>query len=258
MNVSPTSSPNPIIVYPIRKGGSPWNNNELRHSLRSVAKYWKSPDGNPPKVFVLTVENLPWLSDQVTVVKVDRYTDCILTAMELARTESPTGDYVWMNDDIFFLKDTTPKDLLPCRYLREMKPYQGEVSNNGWRRKLYAVRDTLADYGWSTMNYSTHLPYLFNADRMEMTIGLFGLTYKNPLELAYFNMWAFELGGGQKTPDRLLRHSDKWIPGDLENKRFLNVNNRGLSHFLKGVIKGYFPNKCIYERTDKTLERITP
>ena len=238
----------PIIVYPIKKNGSKWENTEFRLSLRSLAN-WATP-GFEHTVYVLSVEDLPWLNPaHATQLQIRGYVEAVKKAIALAKEHSPTGVYVWMNDDIMFLKPSTPADLVPVRHMGSMTPNKGETDiNNGWRRKLIGVRDLLAEYGWPTMNFSTHTPYLFNAERMEQTIALFGLEYKTALETAYYNMWS-HLYPCFRGKDRLTWHTPRTLPPCIDHKRFLNISDGGLkSDEIKGFVQGLFPRACRYEK----------
>lgn len=242
----------PIVVYPIKaKNGSKWGDKELLFSLRSVCKYLRLPSGEVPKVFILTVAELPFLNrDQVTVLPVSGYADAVRVAIKLAKEHSPTGDYIWMNDDICFLKPTTPQKLYPPLRMGKMRPGKGEkrVDTGGWRWKLIQIRDRLGEMGVSPIfNFSTHSPYLFNAEKMEIVAGLFGLVYKTPLETAYFNFWGHELGS-IRSHDRLVKHlPPKDFDMDLSGKRFLNYADGGLNSMLKGFLHGAFPNPSRFE-----------
>jgi len=236
----------PILVYPIKKGGSGWNNNELRLSLRSVEEHWWQ--FGRLQIFVLSEEKLPWLDvSRVKVIKIGGYCDAILKAIELAKKHSPTGDYVWMNDDICFLKPTSPADLLPMRHQgRLSKPFEEFLPGNGWRKKVHKIRDFLAEREMSNFNFCTHLPYLFHAEWMERTIGMFGLEYKFPLETAYGNLWLEEIEA-QRCRDKISYHDPHPIPNHIGHKRFLNYADRGLDDALQGWLFGLFPNASKYE-----------
>lgn len=247
--------PEPVIIYPLKaKGGSRWDNNELRYSLRSVDKHFRLVSGERAKVFILTTANLPWLDkDVATVVKVRGYADAIKEAWSLAREHSPTGDYVWMNDDICYVKDTTPADLFPMIHIGKMKPLKGETRAqvNGWRMKVCETRDRLYELGFDVpINFCTHSPYLFNADMMEAVAAVFGLKYKSPLETAYFNFYR-DIIPNTRSKNRMMKHNpwESWkdMPHGIKDKRFLNYADRGLNNLLKGFLHGMFPNPSIYE-----------
>jgi hypothetical protein len=243
----------PIVIYPLKEKASKWKNNEIRFSLRSLDKYFRMNDGSRPKVFLLTVAEIKFLNSNVIRIPCKGYIGAMKMAWKLAREHSPTGDYVWMNDDIAFMQNTTPADLIPAIHTGSMTPYRGETPSptvGGWRLKLCALRDRLADMGLTPYNFSTHSPYLFNADLMEITAGLFGLKFKLPLETAYFNYWADRIPS-RRSDNRFVRHTmQETLPLDCRDKRFLNYADGGLNPLLKGFIHGLFPNPGFYEYAD--------
>jgi hypothetical protein len=245
-------NPEPIVVYPIReKGGSRWANNELRYSLRSLDRFFRLNSGARPRVFILSTATLPFLEGNLTVLPIQSYTEAVRKAGELAREHSPTGDYVWMNDDVAFLAEATPADLLPALYTgpADTQSVEAETPRTGWREKLLRIRDRLVEMGLTPLNFSTHTPYLFNADLMDIVCGVFGLMYKTPLETAYFNYWSDRIPSRRCAGERLVRYNmAEPLPLDLRGKKYLTYADAGLDDTLKGFLHGLFPTPSFYER----------
>ena len=154
---------------------------------------------------------------------------------------------MWMNDDIFFLDSMSPDGLVPVRCQGRLgEAYSGIDGKNSWRAKLQLVRDTLHDCGLPTNNFSTHLPYLFNAERMEMTIARFGLSYKLALETAYYNLW-HEIYPITTDERKICFYTKKDPPGQIDGLQFLNISEAGMTPGLRYWITGLFPHKCEYE-----------
>lgn len=242
----------PIIIYPVKHGGSKWGNMELRLSLRSLDAHFRLEDGARPKVFVLTTAPLVFLNrSHLAVVECKGYREAVEAAWALAREHSPTGDYLWMNDDILFLKPTRPSDLATAIHCGRMKLPEGAEKDVGaWRRKLHRLRDRLAEMGIHPYNFSTHSPYLFNADMMEMVAGIFGLPYKQPLETAYYNYW-YDRVPSRRSDCRVVRHTSKPTAPSLEGKRYLNYADGALNDMFKGFLQGLFPHPSYYELPGK-------
>jgi len=103
--------------------------------------------------------------------------------------------------------------------------------------------------GIEPLDFSTHDPYLFNADRMEIVAGLFGLQYKTPLETAYYNFWREQIPHRRAKGDRIVRHrKGRGIPLTLNGERFLNYSEQGCDATMKGYLSGMFPYKSRYEK----------
>lgn len=236
----------PIICYPLSITGSKWQCNELRYSLRSLQEHWYQE--GKVKVYILTdCDKAPeWLKN-CNLIHAKGYCEAVKAATRLAREESPTGHYVWMNDDIFFLKPTCPNDLIPVRLQAKScgKPYQKYLPDNSWTGKLHMMRDKLSDFEMSDGNFCSHLPYLFHWRKMEMTWARFGLQYKLPLETAYYNMWEYP---SVSKRDKVCFFKKKHPPTHIDGLRFLNIAEAGMTSELRAWITGLFPHRSKYER----------
>ena len=237
-----------IVIYPLGRG-SKWRNDELRHSLRSIHTYLEKPD----KIYILTSHPPRWLRENETLKVVDApgYKDTVMKAVELAKG----GEYLWMNDDIFLMQPMTFEDFrIPRRYENPMEPFNGRTSDNGWWTGLWKFRDMLATMGVDPIySFSTHTPYLFDAEKMEMTIAIFGVIGKAALETAYYNLWAEET---QVMTDKLTFFKDRAMPYDVRDMKILNVNDRGFSSDrIRGYIRGMFPNPSPWEKLWQSAAR---
>tara|TARA_R100001510_G_scaffold57738_1_gene67309 strand:- start:14987 stop:15757 length:771 start_codon:yes stop_codon:yes gene_type:complete len=237
----------PIVIYPLGNG-SKWGNDEIKHSLRSIHQYWNGRKD----VFLLCSEFPKFLNqdcENLHIINAPGYAECIEMAIELAKKHSPTGDFLWMNDDIFLLNPCGPKDFeVARRYEKRMEPGKVRKTGNNWWKKLDRVRDQCDEMGISPIyNFSTHTPYLYNADKLEMVIAAFGLLYKTPLETAYYNFWAHEIPS-MVMRDKLTFYQDKAMPYDIRKLLILNVSDNGLSGRIRGYIRGLFPRPSPYER----------
>jgi hypothetical protein len=211
----------------------------LTFSVRSVLQHWKGGgelvilSQSPPKVFN---EEIGW---------------------EKCRTYQQAQDFaaslsgkriLWMNDDIFLLRDTDASDLLPPRQMGDLTKADPDARSwrGYWRRLLIHVGDELQAMGHSALNFSTHTPYLFEADKLKETLALFERRYKMPVETAYFNI--HHKGESQICRDKLEMKRPMGIPAHLGHLRFLNVANGGLTPHGKAWIQGLFPIKSRFEK----------
>ena len=217
---------------------------ELRHSLRSLASHWQERS----RVVLLSETRPAWLSVEVEHVRAPRYEDCLKAALGLGAER-----LVWMNDDIFMLQDTTSADLLPARYVGELSGGRLSASawtttENVWRHRLAAVARALAAEGRPTRNFSTHAPYLYEVDKLRITLERFPPEHKLPVETAYFNMHALPVAPGSLV---LLLSGAACPPEDLHSYPFLSVSNGHLPTLhqpLRDCVARLFPQKCRYER----------
>lgn len=247
-----------IIAYPVKKGGSKWNNNELRLSLRSIEKHWK---GEFDEIIVLGDDIPEWVNrESVTVVKSVGYMDAWNDAMRIA---GPGGRILWMNDDILFCKDTSWEDLTSpqrriCAGQVGLKTANLWIkSANGWRKKMGLVMKTLIESGHTSYNFASHTPYVFEVDKLIPIFKKFGkLGYKLSVECAYYNTYLAEIGGTVRIQDKFRTSSPKPIPLDMRPFRFFNLCDQGLTPDVRSYLFGRFPLPCGYEAVPPMVDPV--
>jgi hypothetical protein len=238
-----------VIAYPLKKGGSNWNNGELRASLRSVEMHWK---GGYDMVSVYGSGVPAWVNrNTVNVVEAPSYMDAWRQAMSDA---GDGGRIIWMNDDISFVKDTCWEDLLnPVRRIcpnqvGKRTAMKWAESSNGWRRRMGIVMQMLIERGHTTFNFASHTPYAFEVDKLRHIFDVYGkLGYKLSVECAYYNTYLKEFGGTVRIRDKYRTTNVRPIPDDLRHIRFINLCDGGLGPEMKGYMQGRFPNPSKFE-----------
>lgn len=240
-----------IICYPLKtEGGSKWEDNELRHSLRSIEMYFK---GEYDEVVILSERMPDWINrEEVTFIMAPKYVPALKAAVKRA---GKGGDILWMNDDIMALDDFTWESLVnPMHYMGAMKKKKAEKMSqhpdNGWKRRLGEIMLDLFERNYTTYKFSTHTPYWYQADKLEKMLERYGeLGYKVAIENAYFNTYFEELGGGKNFKDKFRAAKDnKRIPlNQQERFKFLNLTDHGLGPWMKGFVRGRFPHKSRFE-----------
>lgn len=231
------------IIYPLKK--SAWDK-EILFSLRSIDMYFKSPcqihicgDYLPEWITGVEYHAFNRSADKTTEQNI---------AIILEWACQQFHEFIWMNDDIYFLKDSDVNDLLPHPTLGNLS--QVNIRKTGrWAKLLWDTFDLLSEAGFSPIwNFSTHTPSLYNSKQMLACAEQFPLfTGELLFEIVYYNIFR------HKTPPKLQNKAGfyrKKLPVDLENQnyRFLNHDDRGLSADLKQAIVNKFNVKSIYER----------
>lgn len=153
------------IVYVIGRG-SQWGNNELRYSLRSIAKYGQNID----RVIVAGYPPL-WLSDRVERLNVDDISrvkhvnilNCIYQAVIRCDLH---GDFLYSSDDHFYVQPTN-FNAYPIYCQGELPRYvRGTDPNYKYHTSLVSTYRLLKRYGLPTHRFSWHGNTWFNADMM--------------------------------------------------------------------------------------------
>lgn len=142
--------------------GSPWKNNEIRYSLRSVEKYVKDY-GN-----VYIVGECPkWLRgpglihiqhpDETNFVSIN-------TCRKFLRACS-VGDlteyFATMNDDFFFVKPSTLKEY-PNYFRGDIAVDMDRIKKGPYFQSMHNTRLQLKKHGFGTKHFGVHRPGIMN------------------------------------------------------------------------------------------------
>ena len=231
---------NPDIVYIVKQT---LDNEELRYSLRSIAKYGK----NYGKVCIIGGQYEGIVADininlrQVGSTKYDRVNNSI---REVCVNSLISDDFILMNDDFFLMKPLDFSTFKPS-YRCSMQEYLDIIINNlnasEYTKRLAASMVALEAYGLETKCYELHIPMLFNKHKLLEVYGAFpGF---NGIRSLYGN---YHKIGGQKINDcKVFTTSDNFI----KNSKFLSTTDKTFRVGAVGeYIRSKFPNPCKFER----------
>lgn len=236
------------LVYPLGTG-SRWENNELRFSLRSVAKHLTGVRN------IYVVGELPgWLQGVIHVPfyeepRSNKERNIYEKVKHLCRLEQVSDQFLFMNDDHFFLQNfdapTFPfihkKDLLvAARTLPE---------NSRYRRSLLRTRRTLSDLGLPTVNFDVHCPVLYDKHRFPQVMGQYDWTntYAFTVKSLYCNSLRIE---------GVLERDGKvdFVPQDqvqledyTKDRRFFSVGDHAITHELAAFMHRLYPQASPWE-----------
>lgn len=222
------------VVYPYRR---PWDEFELRFSLRSVAE-------NMPHARVIIAGDPPkFKAEALTHVAVSRHSDRFMSstrnivgAIEGAGIE---GEFVVMNDDFFILK--------PWTYRREHKGTVEEYaasggSSGGYLKMVLTTRDILAAHGVEEpLFFGLHTPAVYDAQKLVDLVREFeGQTYL--LKTLYCNLFPMP---SVKRPD--VKAHD-WTGEPPADDMFSTSDQCARSLAFKAWMRQRFPTPSPYER----------
>lgn len=149
------------ILYILGKG-SPFNNEELKYSLRSLERFGNNIDkvvliGEKPNFLDYSkIEHHPFTE---TGVKDYRIASKIMHACAIGAVK---GDFLFCNDDFFF---TRPFDCNTFPYYYQGSLHHGNSSATAYQDHLRLTRDYLLSQGKSAMHFDMHCPIIYNADK---------------------------------------------------------------------------------------------
>lgn len=137
--------------------------NEIALSIASVKKFYKGdvkitvigdrPDNYDGHV-IPTVRN--------NVSEHPTYRD-VISKLQNASTHPEIDDvFVWMMDDVYFIKEVRPVELL----VQRSEPVWNRSEMNTWQKLKTATMDYLASQNLPNIDYATHLPHLLEKDKL--------------------------------------------------------------------------------------------
>jgi hypothetical protein len=242
------------LVY-IVGTGSKWQDNELRFSLRSVAKnltgYGKVWIIGDCPCFVQGVEHRYYPDNDLSGNNNDaNMIDKILFACEQGISE----DFVFMNDDFFILKPMHV-DEIPVMHKGDMteKPKEYWRINGIWQQRLLNTFNKLKARGMSTMLYDMHCPMPMNKTLFPEVIKNWDYKVEPGLNFRSIYGNTVYMGEGLRNNGHkftvFTRKRYEVIAKEAEKGMFMAVNDAGLWIVTKSFIRSEFPEQSDFEKT---------
>jgi hypothetical protein len=232
------------VLY-ILGSGSPFNNDELRYSLRSLEK-----NGVNVSRVIVVGENPGFLSENVEFYPCKEFSGNkeyrIAKKIEWAcKKNIVKGDFFFCNDDFFFIKEF---DLLTYPFY-----YKGCLSatapNPHYNISLQNTFKYLLKLGKSTKHFDVHTPIIYNSNNFLSlekhwkisSLQNFGFVVKS----IYSNIYGIE---GEKYVDvKLSRLKTQADFARISKTNCISVSNAGWVNGVKDFITTKFPDKSKYE-----------
>jgi hypothetical protein len=237
------------VVYVVGRG-SGWNDNELRFSLRSLARYVTGIGqvfivGKIP-AFVTNVVALPWP---------DNY-GCkernIMEKVAYACGHPELSDrFLHVHDDHFALAPVAA-DQVPnyAGWLNLEHLAKAVDRGNPWRESVQNTANALSGRGLTLWNFDIHTPIIFDKHRYPDTMDLYDwhLPRGYVVKSLYANTMGLEptMISDVKLNDRfdLVTVVDK-----LRGRPWFSIGNGGLSTRFKNLLSELYPKPSPWERT---------
>lgn len=248
---STVASPTVDVVYVVGEG-SPWNDNELRFSLRSLARFFPEVG----KVWVVG-KDIPWLRNVRHLPFPDPYTsnkdaNIIVKTLRACIEPELSEAFVRFSDDQYLLLPTSRNDLGP--YSRPNILHTKDFPATEWGRRIVRTGRELARRGLPTLNYESHVPVLYSKQSFAETMLAYdyGRADGYAINSLYFN----SVGSTQPVDlqDARVRaaiyrpgRSRAQFQAFVRSRRFLNHNDFGLDAGLRAFIAELFPKPSPYE-----------
>lgn len=220
------------------------NNEELRHSLRSIEENWVynkvwfaggCPVGIKPDYWMKLEQKSPTKWENVRNMM-----------REVCLNDDITANFWLFNDDFFVLK---PVKTLPPLHngtiieaCTEVEARHGNEPSE-WTEKLRKLNQLLIDNKKPTLNYAVHKPMLVDRKKMLKVIDMFPDV--SMIRALYGNWWEL---GGKKEPDCKVAIMTCDLKEIADSWTFVSTSDES---FLSGTIglwlRDRFPNKSRFE-----------
>ncbi len=245
------------VVY-VLGTGSNWDNNEIRFSLRSLAKNLKGMG----RVFVVG-ERPAFLQNVIHIPAKDEFNpnvnadgNIILKVLAACNDERLSDDFLFINDDHLVLKPIEASEVPPF-HKGNMKKFPDEYWKlNYWRGRLKRTMENLDGMGMPTYHFDCHTPILFNKELFKQAVTAFdfcegiGLTMKS----LYGNLYYAEKGVRVKLKDQKRTVFHQYTVAQLNERlspcSFLSFNDGGLNRSLIYWLVARFPDQSMFEKED--------
>jgi hypothetical protein len=250
-------SPLTTIIFPHVAHLAQWH--ELKYALRSIERNYVGDFQ-----IVIIGDRPDWLSDKARFIDVP-YTgsspriDVMHKILAAINDENITDEFFWTNDDIYFVNKVTYADL--CIVKAMPNDLRSRVDNIAFKtiytNDLKATCDVLMANHLPTVNYSTHLPYRFEKQKLSALIDRFDLR-SNPFlpEQLYYNVYhADQLPYYTSLDPRnnllfcIQRPNPDWnaVQTQLRSKKWMNNSEQGMSPAFQQLLSDLFPDKSSFE-----------
>jgi hypothetical protein len=246
------------IVYPNVSQFAQWE--ELKYSIRSVAKNLKHT-----KFKITVVGDFPnYLNpDRVNHIPCE-YTgetpriDILHKHFAVINDSSIPEEYIWMNDDIYFINPVHYPDLCLLVATNNLKnSFRKYNTQTLWGKDLINTYNCLLENKLPTWNYSVHIPHRFEKRKVKFLVNEFKMM-ENPLLLTsmYYNYFypGFRPYIASLEPNNNICFTiNRPNPdSDLVNKllqtmKFMNNGEAGMGDFIQNILHLHYSQKTEFE-----------
>lgn len=242
------------VVY-VLGAGSPWKNNELRFSIRSLVKNLKGFR----RIYIVG-EKPSWIKNVVHIPFPDVFTNgqnndgnIIKKVLRACEIKGLSQNFLFINDDHFIIKPIEVLNIPPYQK-GDMTTFTPEYFElNFWRLRLWRTKNILVKKGYSAYHYDCHTPIIFNKKKFVEVISQFdyeknqGYTMKSLYGNVVYNH-GVPLDGNKKVIFRNFIYND--ILERLKSCTFCSVNDSGLNLDFKIYLYRHFPDQSEFEKDE--------
>ncbi len=153
-------------------------------------------------------------------------------------------EFIWTNDDIYLLKEMDLEEIKVPYFLEDLSKITARNLNR-WGKLLWKTADILTLKNKTIMNGETHTPYFYESKKIKLIFEEYGIKKgKGLLRTAYINNFYSLKEMKFIDKNKIGFYREKQIKKeDLQQGKFLNHDDNGLSNDLKTAIINLFETK---------------
>lgn len=249
------------VYYPYFQREAKWE--ELRYSIRSLEQHlqaefriWIVGD-LPSWINPATVQHIP--HERCEGMQENTTYDAITKLLLFIQHPDTSMFFIRMYDDIYLLQDA---DMVEIGKFKAIYDWTGLPDNRSgvWWEQLRRTLRAVTRKGYHGWNTETHLPELFNKEKLRWVIDIYD-ALKNRLltSTLYFNTFYpniqptlfskdFAIQFYDNVDNQCYTSSDGDLQEKCQGKTYLNHNDRGLNENLKNFLRSRFPDKSRFEK----------
>jgi hypothetical protein len=233
--------------------------NELKLAVRGWDTHFREEFN-----LVIVGDREPWMNDRLNVIECavvgsNPPIDIAHKMLRVIESDLVSEKFIWSNDDQYLVSPVMLADLefLKCTGKLTEKNLGGSLYHENKR----ATYTALKSMGAGTWDFSVHMPFVFEKEKLRELIETMKLTEKSMLiATLYYNIWfpgfvpynvetqiALEndnLKAGVYRPNADLDRLRALIP----RKKVVGNSQAGYSEKLMKIIADILPNKCRFEK----------
>jgi len=245
------------IVIPHVEKLAQWH--ELKYALRSIHQNYKG------SFRIWIVGDKPaWLSKKANFISMpctglSPRIDVMHKIMAVIDNKGVKEEFFWSNDDIYFINKLTYADLCIPKVIGDLIEKVNRINHKSvYTDDIRATFETLKINKLPILNYSTHLPYRFEKQKMLQLVERFDLMNRRLLpENLYYNTYHADelpyhlsLENTNNIMFSINRPSPNWqvIEQQMQIKKWLNNSEAGMTPQFQKFLDRMFPEPSPFEK----------
>jgi len=226
---------------------------EIRFSVRSVEKFF---DGRAKCTII--GDRPPWFTGHVIRKKrvpestpKRSYRDMLSKVWFMATHAEIDSEFVWMMDDIYFLRPFTFEEVAVPRAERFHRS-----SANTWQRIKAETMDELTSRGLTNHDYATHAPHVADKEKLRLLFDDFDLHHKTlTWELIYGNLYRETPERSRPFMSRIGKHmSMEQISHVTRNSTVLNHTSSAWCKGMRDYLLALMPDAASVENKEQNYK----